>query len=352
MERKIYYSLATISTITVILTSVVLGLLFFDVNKTESIINSKNLGFMFLTILPALIGLIVFILIFIYIISYYITSKIIEPIKVATENIEGILSGEEIKEGYIYDELKPFIKTIDIQRKEMELSLIKLKEAEKIRREFTANVSHELKTPLTSINGFAEMISSGMTKEEETIKFANIIHKEGARLLALIDSIINLSHIEEKSLESDYETLDVYEIIETILSQLSYRASDKNIKLNISVEHYEFRGNRRMIEELIINLVDNGIKYNHENGSVDVIIRKKDNSLSIRVKDTGIGIPIKDQNRVFERFFMVDKSRSKKVQGTGLGLSIVKHIVEYHGGTISLKSEVNKGTEIEVLLPI
>jgi two-component system phosphate regulon sensor histidine kinase PhoR len=196
------------------------------------------------------------------------------------------------------------------------------------------------------------MISSGMTKEEETIKFANIIHKEGVRLLGQIDSIINLSHLEEKSLESDYEALDIYDIIETILSQLKFRASDKNVKLNISREHYEFRGNRRMIEELIINLVDNGIKYNHENGSVDVIIRKKDKSLSITVKDTGIGIPIKDQNRVFERFFMVDKSRSKKVQGTGLGLSIVKHIVEYHGGSISLKSELNKGTEIEVLLPI
>ncbi len=352
MERKIYYSLAAISTITVILTSVVLGLLFFDINKTESILNFKNLSLMFLTILPAIIGFIVFILIFLYIISYYMTSKIIEPVKVAAENIESILSGEEIKEEYIYDELKPFIKTIAIQRKEMELSIIKLKEAEKVRREFTANVSHELKTPLTSINGFAEMISSGMTKEEETIKFANIIHKEGVRLLGLIDSIINLSHLEENSLESDYESLDIYDIIETVLSQLRFRASDKNIKLNISREHYEFRGNRRMIEELIINLVDNGIKYNHENGSVDVIIEKKGNSLSIMVKDTGIGIPIKDQNRVFERFFMVDKSRSKKVQGTGLGLSIVKHIVEYHGGSISLKSELNKGTEIEVLLPI
>mgnify|MGYP000963954145 CR=1 FL=1 len=130
MERKIYYSLAAISTITVILTSAVLGLLFFDVNKTESIANFKNLSFMFLTILPAMIGFIVFILIFLYIISYYMTSKIIEPIKVATDNIESILSGEEIKEEYIYDELKPFIKTIAIQRKEMELSMIKLKEAE------------------------------------------------------------------------------------------------------------------------------------------------------------------------------------------------------------------------------
>lgn len=352
MERKIYYSLAAISTITIIVTSFVLVLLFFDLYNTESIIGFKNLNFWLLTILPAMIGLIVFILIFVYILSYYITSKIIDPIKTATENIEGILNGEEIKEGYIYDELKPFIKTIDIQRKEMGLALIKLKEAERVRREFTANVSHELKTPLTSINGFAEMISSGMTKEEETIKFANIIHKEGVRLLDLIDSIINLSLIEETSLESDYENLDIYEIVETILTQLKFKASEKNIKLNISGEHYEFRGNRRMIEELIINLVDNGIKYNHENGSVDVIIRKKDNSLSIRVKDTGIGIPIKDQGRVFERFFMVDKSRSKKVQGTGLGLSIVKHIVEYHGGTISLVSELYKGTEIEVWFPI
>lgn len=352
MERKIYYSLAVISTITVIITSIVLVLLFFDFYNTESIINFENISFMFLTILPAMVGLIVFILIFLYIISYHMTTKIIEPIKVTTENIESILSGDEIKEEYVYDELKPFIKTIDIQRKEIELSLINLKEAAKVRREFTANVSHELKTPLTSINGFAEMIASGMTKEEETIKFANIIHKEGVRLLGLIDSIINLSHLEENTLKNDFETLDIYEIVEDILSQSKYRAADKNINLNITGEHYKFRGNKRMLEDLISNLVDNGIKYNNENGSVDVIIRKKENSLSLKVKDTGIGIPLEDQNRVFERFFMVDKSRSKKVHGTGLGLSIVKHIVEYHGGTISLKSEVNKGTEIEVLLPI
>lgn len=350
MERKIYFNLAAISTITAIITSILLVFLFYDFYNVNEL--SYSLGNLFLTILPVMIGLIVFILIFLYIISYFLTSKIIKPIEMASQNIESILSGEDVKEGYIYDELKPFIKTIEFQKMEIKHSISKLKEAEIIRRDFTANVSHELKTPLTSINGFAEMIATGMAKDEDAVKFANIIHKEGIRLLDLIDSIINLSQLEDKTSERIFETIDIYEIAYKIVSQLQFRASEKNVAINIYGESTLIRGNRRMLEDLIYNLVDNGIKYNRYSGKVDIFINKSSDYGLIKVSDTGIGIPLESQNRIFERFFMVDKSRSKKVNGTGLGLSIVKHIVEYHGGNISLTSELDKGTDIDIRMPI
>jgi two-component system phosphate regulon sensor histidine kinase PhoR len=341
VKRKIYYNLALIATIATIITSIVLAFIsfyFYDLKIIKT--------------LPALIGSIIFILILLYILSYYLASKIIEPMEKAYQSTQNIESGEELSEENIYEELRPFIKTIAIQKKDIEFAHQRIKEAEKTRSEFTANVSHELKTPLTSINGFAEMIASGMAKDEEIVKFANIIHKEGSRLLDLIDSIINLSHLDEKTFEANFESLDIYEITEKIVSQLRFRAMEKNITLNLSGQHLTFRGNRRMIEDLIFNLLDNGIKYNKENGKVDISIDKSNDYLSFSIKDTGIGIPKADQNRVFERFYRVDKSRSKRIQGSGLGLSIVKHIVEFHNGIINLISEENKGTEIEILFPI
>lgn len=336
MKRKIYYNFIAIATIAAIITSMFFAFYNSNIIKT----------------LPALISLIIIILILLCIFSYYLTSKIIEPIEKTYQNIQSIKSAEELNEENIYEELKPFIKTIAAQKKEIEFDHLKLQKAEKTRSEFTANVSHELKTPLTSINGFAEMIASGMAKDEEIIKFADIIHKEGIRLLSLIDSIINLSHLDEKTLEANFESLDIYEITEKIVSQLRFRAMKKNITLNLSGQHLIFRGNRRMVEDLIFNLLDNGIKYNKQNGKIDISIDKSNDFLSFKVVDTGIGIPKADRNRVFERFYRVDKSRSQKIQGSGLGLSIVKHIVEFHNGTINLISEENKGTEIEILFPV
>lgn len=350
MERKIYFNLVAISTVTAIITSILLVFLFYDFYNVDEV--SYSLGNLFLTILPVMISLIVFILIFLYIISYFLTSKIIKPIEMASQNIESILSGEDVKEEYIYDELKPFIKTIEFQKIEIEHSISKLKEAEIIRRDFTANVSHELKTPLTSINGYAEIIATGMAKDDDVIKFANIIHKEGIRLLNLIDSIINLSQLEDDTSERIFETIDIYEIANEIVSQLQFRASEKGVGLNLYGESTSIRGNKRMIEDLIYNLVDNGIKYNRYNGKVDIFIDESHDYGLIKVSDTGIGIPLESQGRIFERFYMVDISRSKKVNGTGLGLSIVKHIVEYHGGNISLTSELDKGTDIEIKIPI
>lgn len=222
---------------------------------------------------------------------------------------------------------------------------------EMARREFSSNVSHELKTPLTIINGYAEIIETGMVKQEDIKRFSRIIREEGTRLLYLIDSIMRLSKIEEKQAK-EYSSIDVYTIAKDTVNRLSMVASDKNIDLSISGNEVIINGNQTMIEELLYNLIENGIKYTNPLGKVNVDIKKSKEHCYITIADTGIGIPRKDQDRIFERFYTVDKSRTRKTQSTGLGLSIVKHIVEYHNGRIELKSEENKGTEITVILPI
>ncbi len=217
-----------------------------------------------------------------------------------------------------------------------------------MRREFSANVSHELKTPLTSINGYAEMIEGGMVKAEDIKKFASIIRKEGNRLLDLIDSIIKLSKIEEGSYEEDFELVDIYKLGKETMEKLSFIAGEKRIKLNFSGESTIVKGNKNMLAELIYNLVDNGIKYSSFGGRVDLEVRTSDGWSIIKVLDRGIGIADSEKHRIFERFYIIDKSRSKNTQSTGLGLAIVKHIVEQHKGKIELKSKEKKGTEITV----
>lgn len=346
MEKKIYYSLAALATTTTIATSIVLVFLFYDFYKPI-----QGIGYVFVSILPAMTGMLVFILISLYLFSSILTSRIIEPLKIATYNIESILSGEEIKDVKIYEELEPFIKTINIQKREIEYSIERLKHAEKIRREFTANVSHELKTPLTSINGFAEMIETGMAKGDDIVKSATIIRKEGNRLLGLIDSIIKLSLLDDLSIQRELTEIDLFSIAQFVCSNLEIIAKEKNVSLSINGESTSIKANQRMIEDLIFNLVDNAIKYNKIGGSVDVEIHEDNKWGFIKVKDTGIGIPDEQQSRVFERFYRADKSRSKKVNGTGLGLSIVKHTAEYHGGKLSLSSIEGEGTTIEVSIP-
>ncbi len=221
---------------------------------------------------------------------------------------------------------------------------------EMARREFSSNVSHELKTPLTIINGYAEMIETGMAKQEDIKRFSRIIREEGTRLLFLIDSIMRLSKIEEKQVK-EYSPIDIYSIAKDIVKRLSIVALDKNIDVSIYGNKTIINANQTMIEELLYNLIDNGIKYTKPLGKVNVDIKKDKEHCYIKVSDTGIGIPKEDQDRIFERFYTVDKSRSRKTKSTGLGLSIVKHIVGYHNGRIELESEENRGTEITVILP-
>lgn len=352
MEKRIYFNLALVATITAIITASIVAFLFYDIYSSNVTQGYIDLTSRFLSILPVTVGILVFILISLYLVANILTTKIIEPISVATQSIENILSGEEMEDVEVYEELKPFLKTIQIQKIEIENYILKLKEAEKSRRDFTANVSHELKTPLTSINGFAEMLSTGEVSKEDTIKFANIIQKEGTRLLELIDSIIHLTHIEDEIESQTMETTNISNIAKEVISQLTISAKNKGLNLSLTAGDITIDANKRMIKDLLYNLVDNAIKYNKPKGIIHVSLEERKDFCIIRVKDTGIGIPEEEQNKVFERFYMVDKSRSKKVGGSGLGLSIVKHIVAYHNGRISLASKLNKGTEIEIQLPI
>lgn len=350
MGKIIYRSLIFLTSIVTIITSVVLILLFFDISK--NIEGEISLATLFIMMIPVLISIMVLMLVFVNILSSKLTTIILEPVRIAAQKIESILSDEQVELESTYVELEPFIKTIQLQKEEIELSISKVKESEKYRREFTANVTHELKTPLTSINGYAEMIASGITSAEENKKFANVIIKEGTRLLELINQILDLSKIEGQITESkeSFEDIDVYEIANNIVSRFEQRLNSKNIELTLSGEGIIINGNKSMIRDMLSNIIDNAIKYNKVGGKVDIKILQNKYEVIINLKDTGMGIPQEDRDRIFERFYRVDKSRSKKITGTGIGLSIVKHIVEYHNGTIVLNSEVNKGTTIEIHL--
>lgn len=350
MGKIIYRSLIFLTSIVTIITSVVLILLFFDISK--NIEGEISLATLFIMMIPVLISIMVLMLVFVNILSSKLTTIILEPVRIAAQKIESILSDEQVELESTYVELEPFIKTIQLQKEEIELSISKVKESEKYRREFTANVTHELKTPLTSINGYAEMIASGITSAEENKKFANVIIKEGTRLLELINQILDLSKIEGQITESkeSFEDIDVYEIANNIVSRFEQRLNSKNIDLTLSGEGIIINGNKSMIRDMLSNIIDNAIKYNKVGGKVDIKILQNKYEVIINLKDTGMGIPQEDRDRIFERFYRVDKSRSKKITGTGIGLSIVKHIVEYHNGTIVLNSEVNKGTTIEIHL--
>ncbi len=225
--------------------------------------------------------------------------------------------------------------------------------AELIRREFSANVSHELKTPLTSINGFAEMIEGGMAKDPTDVrKFASLIHREAQRLISLIDDILRLSRIEEADPQASFEPVNLHALAGEILGSLAHIAADKTVVIELTGTDVVLSANRRMMDELIYNLVDNAVKYNKSGGKVSIKTGLFEGCAVLTVSDTGIGIPREHQSRIFERFYRVDKSRSKESGGTGLGLSIVKHIVERHQGSITLESASDAGTAITVRLPI
>ncbi len=223
--------------------------------------------------------------------------------------------------------------------------------AERNRREFTANVSHELKTPLQGIIGSADLIQSGMVKPEDMPRFVGHIQKEASRLLALIEDIIRLSQLDEQN-DMPTEKVDLFETAKEVRSTLENAAEEKNVTVDLNGEHAEINGVKRLIYEIVYNLCDNAIKYNTDGGKVDITVSSDGKNAEIRVKDTGIGIPPEHRDRIFERFYRVDKSHSKASGGTGLGLSIVKHAVQYHNGKITLESEVGKGTAITVEFPI
>ena len=224
-------------------------------------------------------------------------------------------------------------------------------ERESLRREFSANVSHELKTPLTSISGFAEIMQGGLVKNEDIPKFAGRIYKESQRLLQLVEDVIQISQLDEEKTSYVWEPVDVYQVCKNAFESLKEKAKRLNVHLYICGERMKMEAVRTLLEEAIYNVCDNAIKYNRNDGSVSVFLTQTAQEIQIVVKDTGVGIPKEDQDRVFERFYRVDKSHSKEIGGTGLGLSIVKHAVGALKGSVILRSEEGNGTEICMKFP-
>lgn len=247
-----------------------------------------------------------------------------------------------------YEELTPLLRKISKQKATINQQMEELKEKDNMRREFTANVSHELKTPLTSISGFAELMKNGDVPNETVADFSKSIYDEAQRLISLVNDIIKISELDEKSISLKSESVDLYELSNEVIDRLRIEAAKKNITLNLIGAKADIIGVRKILDEMIYDLCDNAIKYNRENGRVDIVLNSTEYRVYLTVRDTGIGIPKEHQSRVFERFYRVDKSHSKKVGGTGLGLAIVKHGALYHNADISLESTEGKGTSITV----
>lgn len=231
------------------------------------------------------------------------------------------------------------------------LDVTEREQREKLRREFSANVSHELKTPLTSISGFAELMSQGLVPADKVREFSLDIQKECTRLTNLVEDIIDLSRLEEGGGDMTWEDIDLYTLCDDVLQSLEPVAKRQTVTLRLAGESLQVRGVYQVLREMIYNLCDNAIKYNRSGGSVTVTVARSAGRVSVAVADTGIGIPYEDQSRVFERFYRVDKSHSRAIGGTGLGLSIVKHAAALHGAEIKLQSQPEDGTVITVLFP-
>lgn len=297
---------------------------------------SSSAIYIILKSLPMLIVIFVLLLLLCSVLSRTLAKSIVGPI----EQMAADMDHMDQVEGY--PELEPLIRTINNQHADI------LKSAN-MRQEFTANVSHELKTPLTAISGYSELIENGMVNEQDTMRFGKEIHRSANRLLTLIDDILRLSELDSSSESGNFEQVDLYELAQTCVEMLQMSAEKHGVKLELSGGKRIVYGNKQMLEEVVYNLCDNAIRYNKENGSVFVNVGEEDDNVYISVKDTGIGIDTEHQGRIFERFYRVDKSRSKKTGGTGLGLAIVKHIAELHHAQLCLDSTPGVGTEIKII---
>ncbi len=291
----------------------------------------------FLSVIPIMAGICIVLFAMCIMLSHLLTQSIIQPIENLAQNLD---ASESIK---VYKELRPFVETIKKQHEDI------VKNAN-MRQEFTANVSHELKTPLTAISGYSELIESGMATNEDVVRFAGEIHKNSNRLLTLINDILRLSQLDEVSNEDVFENINIFDIAQSSVDMLQMTANKSHVHVNLTGSAQYVYANRQMMDELIYNLCDNAIRYNNPGGEVWVSVTNQDGNVVVEVKDNGIGISRENQERIFERFYRVDKSRSKQTGGTGLGLAIVKHIVARHeNARLELESEVGKGTTIRVI---
>ena len=277
-------------------------------------------------------------LVFCVLLARIFARNIIQPLKELASNLD---KNEEI---IPYKELAPFVTTIRTQHEDI------LRTA-KIRQDFTANVTHELKTPLTVISGYSELLETGLIQAEDVAKYAKEIRHNSHRLLSLINDILHLSEMDRAEYEVPMQLVSLSELAKNCVEELRVSAGKRRVSLRYIGENVVVYGNKQLLEELLWNLCENAIRYNVENGIVKVQVEKGIQEVYLIVSDTGIGIPKEYQERVFERFYRVDKSRSKESGGTGLGLAIVKHIVAQHDATLTLESEEGKGTKITIRFP-
>lgn len=296
---------------------------------------TNNVISMFLAAVPVMLVVMAILVCVTIIVTHYLTRNILKPIEQMANSLDD--------DAHIvaYREMRPFIDMIQKQHADIVKS-------SQMRQEFTANVSHELKTPLTSISGYSELIETGMATEADVHHFATEIHKNSNRLLTLINDIIRLSELDVSEDAPLMEKINLAVIARTATDMLAINAEKNSVTLSYDGSHGYIYANKMMMEELVYNLTDNAIRYNNKNGRVDVTVKTVDDKVILRVKDTGIGIPKEHQERIFERFYRVDKSRSKSTGGTGLGLAIVKHIVARNNAQLDMDSEPGKGTDISV----
>lgn len=286
-----------------------------------------------LTMLPVIGGLAVLMIIFAMLLAKWQTARLIKPINE--------LDLEQPLDNDVYTELSPLLTAMDRQNREKEA-------VSNMRKEFSANVSHELKTPLTSISGYAEIMKNGMVRPADIPVFSERIYKEARRLITLVEDIIKLSKLDEESVELEKQEVDLYDLTREIVSRLSPQASQKNIRMELTGEPVKYVGIRQILDEMVYNVCENAIKYNNDGGRVTVWVGNTLEGPKISVADTGIGISKEHHERIFERFYRVDKSHSKERGGTGLGLSIVKHGALLHGAKVSVDSSPGRGTKIEM----
>ena len=282
-------------------------------------------------------------------VSVLIASKVSKSIIKPINN----LNPSDPKSTVPYRELSPLVDRIEAQNAQIAQQITDLnrehENQDAMRRDFTANVSHELKTPLTSISGYAEIIKAGIAKEEDIERFAGKIYDESQRLITLVGDIIKLSRLDGQEMNIEVERFDLYDVCCDVLSQLEMAAVEHKVTMELQGEHTELVAAEKIVEEMIFNLCDNAVKYNRENGRVTVSIKQCMDGVELTVSDTGIGIPKEDIDRIFERFYRVDKSHSKAIGGTGLGLSIVKHGAMFLGASVSVESELGVGTSIRIV---
>lgn len=298
--------------------------------------NAQSIWAVFISAIPIILLIILLIISICIAISHLLTKQFLKPIEMMAENLENADYESP------YRELDPLVERLRTQHTDI-LS------AAKARQDFTANVSHELKTPLTAISGYAELLEGGMVGAEKQNHFYQEIRKNADRLLALINDILRLSDLDRKDSELHFTEVDLYETVSECMEVLSVNAKQRNVTIELEGKKSIVCGNKDMLKELVENLGQNAIRYNNPNGKVKVSVGTIDGQVALTVKDNGIGIPVSEQQRIFERFYRVDKSRSKATGGTGLGLAIVKHIVEIHDAKIELDSAPGVGTTISVL---